>query len=121
MIRLISTIVDILLVTLFLTSSAYAFSGTVTLTYSEPISNVNGTALDNLDHITIYYFSNNVPIKAIDIPATKSTGGGTNLTATVPFTVADNIVNVSFFATAINSGGVESYRSAVVKKPVIKP
>lgn len=111
----------VLLIILFLTSSVYAFSGTMTLTYSEPVSNVNGTALDNLDHISIYYFKDNAPVKAMDIPATKPTGGGTNLTATVPFIVADNIVNVSFYATAINSAGVESYRSGIVKKPVIKP
>lgn len=79
---------------------------------------MNGTALDNLDHISIYYFKDNVPVKAIDIPATKPTGGGTNLVATVPFTVADNIVNISFYATAVNSAGVESYRSTVIKKQI---
>ena len=91
--------------------------------YDEPTTNVNGTALDNLDHISIYYFKDNTPVKAMDIPATKSTGGGKNLIATVPFTVADNIVNISFYATATNSGGagnagVESYRSDIIKKQV---
>ena len=109
-----------LLITLFLTSTVYAFSGTVILHYEEPTTNVNGTALDNLDHISIYYFKDNAPVKAMDIPATKPTGGGKNLTATVPFTVADNIVNISFFATALNSAGVESYRSTIIKKPVVK-
>lgn len=109
----------LLFVTLLPLTSYAIQTGTVTLHYDEPVSNADGSSLTDLHHVTIYYFANNVPVKSVDVPATALTGGGTNVTATAPYSVADGIVSVSFYATAVDTSGNESARSNVVKKSIV--
>ena len=49
---------------------------TVTVSYTEPATTVDGTPLVALDKTTIYYDLGSGPVKAVDKPATKPTGGG---------------------------------------------
>lgn len=110
----------VLLFVMLLPLTSYAIqTGTVTLHYDEPTTNSDNSPLTDLDHVTIYYFANNVPVRSVDVPATKSTGGGIQVTATAPYSVADGIVSVSFYAVAVDTSGNASVRSNLVKKSIV--
>ncbi len=49
---------------------------TVTVSYTEPTTTVDGIPLIALNKTTIYYDLGSGPVKAMDVPATKPTGGG---------------------------------------------
>lgn len=49
---------------------------TVTVSYTEPTTTVDDTPLIALDKTSIYYDLGSGPVKAMDVPATKPTGGG---------------------------------------------
>lgn len=55
----------------------------------------------------------------MNVPATALTGGGTSVTATAPYSVADGIVSVSFYAIAVDTSGNQSGRSNIVKKSIV--
>lgn len=94
-------------------------TGTVTLHYNEPTTNSDNSPLTDLDHVSIYYFANNVPVLSVNVPATALTGGGTSVTATAPYSVADGIVSISFYAVAVDTSGNASVRSNIVKKSIV--
>jgi len=113
----------ILLISLILALSVSCAikTGTVILHYDEPVLNSDGSELKDLDHISIYYFKNKTPVKAIDVPATKITGGGLNIEVAAPYSATiTEIFDLSFFAVAVNKSGGESIRSNIVKKKIVR-
>ncbi|HKW86408.1 MAG TPA: hypothetical protein VJM82_05000 [Nitrospiraceae bacterium] len=62
---------------------------TVTVSYTEPTTTVDGTPLIALAKTTIYYDLGNGPVKAMDVPATKPTGGG-QVSQTVKIPIGPN-------------------------------
>ena len=62
---------------------------TVTVSYTEPTTTVDGTPLIALDKTTIYYDLGNGPVKAMDVAATKPTGGG-QVSQTVKIPIGPN-------------------------------
>lgn len=106
---------------LLMSGVSYAFTGTRTITYDEPESHNDGTALTDLSHISIYYFNGNIPIKAIDVPASKPTGGGKNITTAVIYTVPFGTTNISFYAIGVMASNNETPESNTVVKKIIMP
>jgi len=62
---------------------------TVTVSYTEPTTTADGTPLIALDKTTIYYDLGNGPVKAMDVAATKPTGGG-QVSQTVKIPIGPN-------------------------------
>ena len=62
---------------------------TVTVSYTEPTTTADGTPLIALDKTTIYYDLGNGPVKTMDVPATKPTGGG-QVSQTVKIPIGPN-------------------------------
>jgi hypothetical protein len=111
----------LILLILALSASCAIKTGTVILHYDEPVLNSDGSELKDLDHISIYYFRNKMPVKAIEVPATKPTGGGINIEVTAQYSATImEIFDLSFFAIAVNTAGNESVRSNIAKKKILK-
>lgn len=93
----------------------------VTYTYQEPTKNTDGTALDDLAKVSIFYKVNNgAEVKAHDEPASAKTGGGTK---TIKFVVPinDAVKNVfQFWAVAYDETGNASPNSQVLVKQIDK-
>lgn len=113
----LGALVGVILVLSTISVNAFTVTVTgtqVTVTYDEPTTNEDGTALVDLDHTSIYYDMGSGTVKAIDVPATSLTGGGTiSQIITVPV-LAQQEANVSIWATAIDLVGNESVNSSVV-------
>lgn len=102
-----------LILLLALTTYANAFTVTqsgaiVHANYVEPSTNTDGSLLDDLDHISIYYNAGQGDIKALDVPATAPSGGS-SMSADVTVPIKDGQqANVDFWATAVDTSGNES-------------
>lgn len=77
----------------------------VTVQYTEPTTNVDGSTLDDLTRTEIYYdIQGDVDpaIKALDVIATNPAGGGT-VSMQIPITVPPNTqVTIDFYAIAVD-------------------
>lgn len=102
----------VLIALVLLVTKAFAFqaniTGTeVTVTYTEPTTNVDGSPLVDLDHTMIFHNFGGAEVQAVPnpIPATALTGGGAITEAfTVP--VPDGVeADVDFWARAYDGSG----------------
>jgi hypothetical protein len=83
-------------------------SGSFTVAYQEPVANADGTVLDDLAHTTIYYsLDGGARIKAMDIPA-SATGGGGNIQQAFVIDGLGSQVDVLITYTATDISGNES-------------
>ena len=87
--------------------------------WTEPKINADGTALTNLAKTTLFYSLNGGTVKKKDYTASKLTGGSSKSAhITVNMNCETKSNNVTAWATATNTGGVESEKGNVVIKPV---
>lgn len=85
------------------------------VSYEEPSTNIDGSALTDLAKTTIYYDKGAGAVKAIDIAATKETGGGSIVTTfTIPMKENEE-ADIAVWATAIDKSGNESDKSNIVE------
>jgi len=102
------------MVAVFLLSGA-AMAATVTVTYTEPSQTVGGSPITNLKETAIFWKQDAKAEVKLVVPATKATGGGA-ITRTI--TVADppvcGLTTITATATATDTAGNESVRSAPV-------
>jgi hypothetical protein len=108
----------VLVLILGLVSGASAFVATPTATevmveYDEPVTNADGTPLQDLKETRIYYqMGSAAPTLAATVPATAPTGGG-HIAQKVAVPVGPNQeADVTFWATAVDTSGNESVRSS---------
>jgi hypothetical protein len=99
-------------------SSAFIATPTateVTVEYDEPVTNADGTPLQDLKETRIYYqMGSAAPTLAVTVPATALTGGG-HIVQKVAVPVGPNQeADVVFWATAVDTSGNESVRSSSV-------
>lgn len=114
----------VMLVALLAATLAHAIdftaSGTIlTVTYTEPTQNVDGSPLTDLAKTTVYYSLNGgADVKGVEMPASNPKGGaGVTTPLTVP--IAQNqSATVTVRATATDTSGNESAKSASVTKTV---
>jgi len=109
-----------LLPLLFLLVAEPVFAWTATPTgtiveasYTEPNTNADAppTSLVDLARTTIYYSIDGTITKALDVPATATTGNG-NIVRQVAVPVGPNVEkNVTFWVTAFDTSGNESVKS----------
>lgn len=97
-------------------------SGTeVNFSYKEPSTNTDGTPLNDLSKVSIFYKVNNgAEVKAHDEVATAKTGGGTK---TIKFIVPINetiVSTIQFWAVAYDEAGNASPNSQVLIKQIDK-
>lgn len=89
---------------------------TVTVTYTEPTTNKNATALTDLDHCNVYYNIGAGDVKTANVPASAMTGGAQKSSQfTVPV-APDAEVDAGFNATCSDTTGNESDHSQAVQK-----
>jgi hypothetical protein len=118
-----------ILALLLLATPAWAIDFTVsgavlTVTYTEPATNTDGSPLTDLARTNVYteiQLAGQTPQKGPNVAASALTGGGAiSTTVTVPIGAALAIkeANVKVWATATDTTGNESAPSAVVIKRV---
>lgn len=84
------------------------YGAEVTLEYTEPSTNTDGSALDDLHHTSIFYDIGTGAVNVIDLPASLMTGGGVkSYTFTIPV-LKGEMKSVSIFATASDTSGETS-------------
>ena len=100
---------------------AVVIGAQVTLTYKEPSTNSDGSALKDLKSTTAYYTVNGGPtIKGPETPATSSTGGVARVvTLNIPITDSQE-TTLKFWATATDESSNESVPSTAVIKRIDK-
>ena len=114
---------------LLLTTPAWAIDFTVsgavlTVTYTEPSTNTDGSPLTDLARTNVYteiLLPGQAPVKGPNVAATALGGGGAvSTTITVPIGAALAIkeANVRVWATATDTSGNESVPSTAVTKRV---
>ena len=103
----------------------FTVSGAVlTVTYTEPATNTDGSPLTDLARTNVYtemLLPGQAPVKGPNVAASASTGGGAiSTTITVPIGAALPIkeANVKVWATATDTSGNEGPPSNVVTKRV---
>ncbi len=111
------------LLLLYATSASaidFTASGTIlTVSYTEPIQNTDGSMLDDLAKTSVYYSLNGgADVKVVDVLASSPKGGASMATSiTVPIAIGQSAL-VSVRATASDTSGNESVKSAAVTKLV---
>ena len=91
--------------------------------WKEPKTNIDGTALTDLQKTTLYYISGNATVVKKDYAATKAAGGGSKTAAvTIPAKCGTAVSVIKVWTTATNTVG-ESASSNVLNYviPVISP
>lgn len=93
----------------------------VAYTYTEPTTNSDGSPLNDLQRICVYYDLNGgTSVKVLDEPATSKNGGGTKTVKfMVPITESMETV-LHFWSTAIDESGNTSANSVVLVKRIDK-
>lgn len=80
----------------------------VTVTYTEPTQNVDGSSITDLEKTVIYYNMGEGEVTAMEITATASTGGGI-INQQIPVNVGENQeINITFYSRAFDSSGNQS-------------
>ena len=116
--------VIVLLLALLIATPAAAIDFTVTgavitATYTEPTTNADATPLADLAKTNVYYqLPGGIPVKGPDVAASRPQGGGAITTQVTVPVVAGQDVLVTFWATATDTGGNESARSAEVQRRI---
>ena len=116
--------VIVLLIALLIATPAAAIDFTVTgasvtATYTEPTTNADATPLADLAKTNVYYqLPGGTPVKGADVPASRPLGGGAISTQVTVPVVAGQDVLVTFWATATDTSGNESARSAEVQRRI---
>lgn len=88
---------------------------TITLQYTEPSQNADGTPLRDLDHTTIYYDVGAGKIRVADVPASSPTGGGViTHKIIVPIAGSKKEMTAWIWVTATDKSGNESNPSQIV-------
>lgn len=88
---------------------------TITLQYTEPSQNADGTPLRDLDHTTIYYDVGAGEVRAADVPASSPAGGGTiTHKIIIPIAASKKEVTARIWVTGTDKSGNESTPSQVV-------
>jgi len=119
----------VLALVILIPTSAWAIDFTVsgavlTVTYTEPATNTDGSPLTDLARTNVYteiLLAGQTPQKGPNVAATRPAGGGAiTTTVTVPIGAALTIkeANVKVWATATDTSGNESAPSIVVTKRV---
>lgn len=113
----------LVLILIFLPCASHAIDATVTgtqitLDYTEPTTNKDGSLLTDLDHTTIYYDKGEGTVKAKDVPATALTGGGSISEQFVVPVAEDTEADVNIWATATDTSGNESADSEIITKRI---
>ena len=114
---------------LLLTTPAWAIDFTVsgavlTVTYTEPSTNMDGSPLVDLARTNVYteiLLPGQAPVKGPDVAATAPSGGGaisTTITVPIGVTLPIKEATVKVWATATDTSGNESTPSAMVTKRV---
>ena len=92
---------------------------TLTVGYTEPTTNEDGSTLTDLDHTNVYVkVGNGAFVKGANIPASKATGGGVISTPVNVTAPAHATTTVSLYATATDTIGNESVPSVTVTKSI---
>jgi hypothetical protein len=93
----------------------------VTLTYKEPATNADGSALSDLKLTTVYYSVNGgATVKGLETLASSVTGGASR-TVTLNIPIVDSKETVlKFWATATDESLNESLQSVTVVKRIDK-
>lgn len=117
---------SIVAVVMFMTVNVFAIDAIVvgaqiTLTYKEPSTNSDGSAISDLKLTTVYYTVNDgATVKGPETPATSLTGGILR-TVTLNIPIIDSKETVlKFWATATDESLNESLQSTVVIKRIDK-
>ena len=87
---------------------------TITLQYTEPSQNADGTPLKDLDHTTIYYDAGAGKVKAADVPASSPAGSGAITHKIILPIAAGKEVTARIWVTGTDKSGNESNPSQVV-------
>ena len=110
----------LILIFLFLPLDLLAFNASVndvkiTVDYTEPTVNADGSALTDLNHTSIYYsISGGTAVKATDVNASSVNGGGIiSQQITIPISNGQE-ADVDVWATATDNSGNESANSITV-------
>ncbi len=86
----------------------------VTVSYEEPRVNANGSGIRDLQKTTVYWHWKGKPgrvVKAVDVPASRPTGGGkVRVTLVIPLTDRRER-EVTVYTTASDRSGHESRKS----------
>lgn len=85
----------------------------ITINYSEPTTNKNGSALGDLEKTSIYTQIGADVVKQKEVPATSVSGGGAVSEKIVVAVSEDAEVDVAVWATASDKVGNESIPSQV--------
>lgn len=87
----------------------------VTVTYKEPSTNSDGSALQDLSHTNVYHqLGNGEPVKSANVPAVAATGGGAKEVKIAVPVQAGQEASATFWATATDKSSNESAKSATV-------
>lgn len=113
---ILAKLVGIILVLSTISVNAFTVTVTgteVTVVYTEPTTNENGSTLVDLNNTSIYYDMGSGTVKVADVPAISLTGGGTvSQVITIPV-LDQQEANVNIWATATDLVGNESANSNV--------
>ena len=125
MVRIIGLALLLLLVVAPAWAIDFTVSGAVlTVTYTEPSTNTDGSPLTDLARTNVYteiLLPGQTPVKGPNVAASASTGGGaisTTITVPIGATLPIKEANVKVWATATDLSGNESLPSTVVTKRV---
>ena len=83
----------------------------VTLSYNEPTTNSDTSALTDLHHTSIFYDMGNGSVHVVDLPASLSTGGGTIQFEFVIPIGYEQLKETDIWATATDNSGNTSVPS----------
>lgn len=90
----------------------------VSVEYTEPSTNNDGSPLIDLDHTTVYYDIGSGAVEANQVPASSPSGGATITTSiTIPVSI-DQEVDADVWATASDEVPNESLPSNTVVVPI---
>jgi hypothetical protein len=86
----------------------------VTVEYTEPSTDSDGTSLNDLNRTSLFYNLGSGDVKAFDVIASTTTGGGNVVKTTVIPWPNGKEGNVSFYAVAVDTNSAVSAKSNIV-------
>ena len=86
----------------------------LTVSYTEPATNVNDSLITDADHTSIYFDIGAGTVKALDVPATSINSGG-EIVQNISIPIIDGQESdVSVWATSSDISGNESDKSNII-------